>query len=474
MERFDLIVVGGGAGGLVTAAGSAGIGARVALVEGERLGGECLWTGCVPSKALLACAKAAVHGRQASRLRVRGLQDATIDFGDAMAWMRGAQARIQPNDSAERFRGLGVEVIAGTARFVGERELEVNGRRIGAKRIVIATGSRPLVPRVPGLAEAPYLTNETIFSLGERPAHLIVLGAGPVGVELAQAFVRLGSRVTLVAADDAVLPREEPELSAIAADALRDDGVTIELGATATGVTVRDGGISIAFRGAAGEGSATGSHLLVAVGRQPRTDTADLGIAGIVLSGDDGIDVDDTMRTSARGIWAVGDCVAGAPRLTHVADHQARIVVRNAFFPGRKRVSYAAIPRVTYTDPEIASVGLTEREARQAHGDDVRIWLKPIAELDRAITDGTERGLVKLVTRANGTLLGGHVAAPGAGEMIGEITMALQHRLGIGALADLVHPYPTLSEGIRQAAIEHAKARFTRAPRLLARWFARR
>ncbi len=474
MERFDLIVVGGGAGGLVTAAGSAGIGARVALVEGERLGGECLWTGCVPSKALLACAKAAVQGRRAARLGARGLERATIDFGDAMAWVRDAQARIQPNDSAERFRGLGVEVIEGTARFVGERELEVNGRRIGAKRIVIATGSRPFIPRVPGLAGAPYLTNETIFSLTERPEHLLVLGGGPVGVELAQAFARLGSRVTIVAADETLLPREEPELAGIVADALREDGVTIELGATATAVAVHEGGITLSFRGLAGEGNASGSHLLVAVGRQPRTDTADLGIAGIVLSSDDGIDVDDTMRTSAKGIWAVGDCVAGAPRLTHVADYQARIVVRNAFFPGHKRARYDAIPWVTYTDPEIAHVGLTEREARTAHGDDVRVYTKPLAELDRAVAEGDDRGMIKLVVRANGILLGGHVAAPGAGEMIGEITMALQHRLGIGALAELVHPYPTLCEGIRQAANEHAKARFTRAPRLLARWFARR
>ncbi len=474
MDRFDLIVLGGGAGGLVTAAGSAGLGARVALVEQEKLGGECLWTGCVPSKALLACGKAAAHSRQLARFGMHGMEQAHIEFGESMGWMRAVQSRIAPNDSPERFRGLGVDVIHGVARFVAERELEVDGRRIGAKRIVLATGSRPRIPRIPGLAGAPYLTNETVFDLAERPAHLVVLGGGPVGVELAQAFARLGSTVTILGSDAQLLPREEPELAAVIAGALAEDGVTIHLGTTATLVELVGTDVRITHGRGDATAQVTGTHLLVATGRQPRTDSADLGVAGIVLSDDEGIDVDDTMRTSARGIWAVGDCVAGAPRLTHVADYQARLVVRNAFFPGSARANYRHIPWVTYTDPELAHVGLTEREARAAHGEDVRVWTRNLGEVDRAIAEGDAGGLVKLVTRRDGTLLGGHIVGVSAGEMIGEITLALKHGLGVGALAALVHPYPTRAEAIRHAADGYNKARLTGVTRAIARWLVRR
>lgn len=470
MERYDVIVVGGGTAGLVTAAGSAGIGARPALVERGRLGGECLWSGCVPSKALLAAGKAAAHARGAARFGVH--TDVQVRFDEAVRWVHSARDAIAPHDSPERFRGLGVDVIEGTARFVAPRTIAVGERRMRSKRVVIATGSRPAVPKLPGLQAVPYLTNETVFELGEQPGHLLILGGGPIGIELAQAFVRLGSRVTVVESAARILPREDEELTVPLAARLQSEGVSLRLGTTATSVRREGSGVILSTSGGGGAHEVAASHLLVAVGRQPRTDTLDLG-AGNVVIGADGIDVDDTLHTSAEGVWACGDCIGG-PRLTHVADYQARLVVRNAFFPGSGKVDYRPIPWVAYTDPELARVGLTEHEARAVHGADVRVWRRPFREVDRAITDGETEGLVKLVTRANGELLGGHVLGAGAGDMIGEVALAMKHRLGVNALAALVHPYPTRAGAIGQAAEGYNKARFTGIPRAIARWIVRR
>lgn len=470
VEQYDIIVVGGGSAGLVTAAGSAGIGARPALIERERLGGECLWNGCVPSKALLAAAKAAAHARAAGRFGVHaGVQ---VQFGDVVRWVHGARTAIEPHDSPDRFRGLGVDVIHGTARFVAPRTLEVNGRRLRSSRVVIATGSRPTIPKLPGIETVPYLTNETVFELTNQPGHLLVLGGGPIGLELSQAFARLGSRVTMVTSSSRVLPREESELATLIAARLEREGVTIHLDATATSVRCDAGGLVLTARIGGSTRDIIGTHLLVAVGRESRTDTLDLG-AGNVMVGADGIEVDDTLRTSAEGVWACGDCVGG-PRFTHVADYQARLVVRNAFFPLKRKVDYRAVPWVTYTDPELAHVGLTELEARERYGGDVRVYTRRFDEVDRAITDGETEGMVKLVTRGNGTLVGGHVLGAGAGNMIGEIALAIRHELGVNALASLVHPYPTMPEAIRQAADGFNRSRFTGVPRLIARWFARR
>lgn len=470
MERFDVIVVGGGAAGLVTAAGSAGIGARPALIERERLGGECLWNGCVPSKALLAAGKAAAHARSAGRFGIH--TDVQVRFGEVVHWVHGARTTIEPNDSPERFRGMGVDVIQGTACFVAPRTMQVNGRILTAKRVVIATGSRPAIPKLPGLESVPYLTNETVFELGEQPEHLLVLGAGPIGLELAQAFARLGSRVTVVASSAAVLPREDEELAALLAERLVAEGVTLHLGASATRVRTADDGLVLTVSDGGSEREIAATHLLVAVGREARTDTLALG-AGHVVIGENGIDVDERLRTSADGVWACGDCIGG-PRFTHVAEYQARLVIRNAFFPFPARVDYRAVPWVTYTDPELAHVGLTEREAHARHGSDVRVFTRRFADVDRAVTDGATHGMVKLVTRGNGALVGGHILGAGAGNMIGEVALALKHKLGVNALASLVHPYPTMPEAVRQAAEGHNKARFTGAPRAIARWMARR
>ena len=487
MGSYDIIVVGGGTAGLVTAAGSAGIGARVALVERERLGGECLWNGCVPSKALIATARAAHGARGDERMGVRN--DAPqVDFARAMQWIRDAQARIAPNDSPERFRGLGVDVIEGDARFTSERTLNVDGRTLTAKHIVIATGSAPSVPPIDGLADVPYLTNETIFSLTQRPETLLILGGGPIGLELAQAFARLGTTVHILEAETQLLPREDHELAALLGERLVAEGVHLHLGAKVTRVQrarggeeaggVRAGGrISVtASRNAEGPHPETfsleGDALLVATGRRSRLDSLELSKSGVDF-GKGGVTVDDSLRTTASGVWAAGDCV-GPLRFTHVADYQARLVVRNAFFPLRGKTDYSAVPWVTFTEPELAHVGLTEEEARQAHGEDVRVWRRPFAEVDRAISDGETSGLVKLVTTSRGRILGGHILGAGAGNMIGEITLAMKHGISATALGNTIHPYPTYPEAIRHAAESFTKSRFTGAVKRMVNWYVRR
>lgn len=488
MDKYDIIVVGGGTAGLVTAAGSAGIGAKVALIERERLGGECLWNGCVPSKALIATARAVHDSRAGAPLG--GRNDATeVDFGRAMQWVRDAQAKIAPNDSPERFRGLGVDVIQGEARFTGERTLNVDGRTMTAKHIVIATGSAPAVPPIDGLADVPYHTNESIFALSQQPATLLVLGGGPIGLELAQAFSRLGTTVHVLEAESQLLSREDHELATLLGERLTAEGVNVHLGARVTRVErairtdrpgdVRDGGdgrvrVTVS-RGGKESGAGTftleGDALLVATGRSARLESLELA-KGNVDAGKGGVTVDDSLRTTADGVWAAGDCV-GPLRFTHVADYQARLVVRNAFFPLRGKTDYSAVPWVTFTEPELAHVGLTEEEARQAHGD-VGVWRRPFAEVDRAITDGETYGLVKLVTTSRGKILGGHILGHGAGNMIGEITLAMKHGISATALGNTIHPYPTYPEAIRHAAESFTKSRFSGVVKRVVNWYVRR
>ncbi|HET9985303.1 MAG TPA: FAD-dependent oxidoreductase [Longimicrobiales bacterium] len=468
-RRYDLIAVGGGAAGLVASAGAAGLGARVALVERARLGGECLWTGCVPSKALLACARAARDARRAASYGI-DVGDVAIDFRRVRDHVRAAQARIEPHDSAERFRGLGVDVVIGTARFVGPRTLDVDGRRLEGRNIVVATGSRPDAPQVPGLQDVPYLTNETIFELDERPASLLVLGAGPVGLELAQAFAGLGSAVTVVEAAPRVLPREDAEIASLLQSALEAEGIRLLLGHEVRAAARTAAGVALDVAGPRGEARLEATALLVATGR--RSNHADLEpAAGGVDVGRDGIVVDDRLRTTAERVWAAGDAT-GILRFTHVADYQARLVVRNALFPGSGRADYAAVPRVTFTEPELGRVGLTEEEARERHGDAVRVWRHPLHDLDRAVADGCTTGLVKLVADRRGRLLGAHVLGPRAGEVVVAPTLALRHGLGLGKLAATVFPYPTYGEAVKQAADAHVRARLTGFTRRLAAWLA--
>lgn len=470
--QHDLIVIGGGTAGLVTSAGSAGIGARVALIERDRLGGECLWSGCVPSKALIAAARAAHDARAAERFGVSA-RDVTVDFSRVMEWVRTAQRRIEPHDSPERFRSLGVDVVTGTARFVADRTLRVDGRTMTAKRIVIATGSKPAVPAIDGLPDVPYLTNETIFSLDRQPETLVILGAGPIGLELAQAFARLGTRVRVVEAMPQLLPREDRELADLLGRRLFAEGVDVLLDAKVGRVSKHGRLIRLEAKRRDGTvATVEGDALLVATGRDSNVTDLDAAKGGIEL-GKQGIVVDERLRTTASGVWAAGD-VTSELRFTHVADYQARLVIRNAFFPLSAKADYAAVPWVTFTEPELAHVGLTEDEARARHGDAVQVWRRAFDDVDRAITDGETHGMVKLITDRRGRILGGHVLGHGAGNLIGEIALAMRRGISAGKLGNTIHAYPTYPEAIKQAAEGHYKARFTGPVKTLARWFARR
>ncbi len=469
--EHDLVVIGGGAAGLVTSAGAAGLGARVALIEQNRLGGECLWNGCVPSKALIACARAAHDARTADRYGI-STGTVTIDFARVMQWVRAAQQRIEPHDSPDRFRSLGVEVVSGTARFVGDRTLQVNGRTMSAKRVVVATGSTPAIPPIEGLRDVPFLTNETIFSLERQPARLVVLGAGPIGLELAQAFARLGTAVRVLEADARLLPREDHELAELLGKCLTDEGVEIVLDAKVGRVWQRDGMIHLeATRSDGSRVFAEGDALLVATGRVSNVGSLDAGTVGIE-SGPQGIIVDSRLRTTAKGVWAAGD-VTGGLRFTHVADYEARLVLRNAFFPLSSATDYSVVPWVTFTEPELAHVGLTEHEARERHGDSVQVWRRPFDDMDRAIADGHPHGMVKLLTNRKGRILGGHVLGHGAGSLIGEITLAMRHGVSAATLGNTIHAYPTYPEAIKQAAEGHLKARFTGPVKSIVQWLVR-
>lgn len=471
---FDLIVVGGGSAGLVATAAASGLGAQVALIEEDRLGGECLWTGCVPSKALIACARAAQTVRDAGRFGVR-VPPPEIDFEAVRSWVREAQQRIEPHDSPKRFRGMGVEVIRARARFTGERTLDADGRALTAKRVLLATGSKPAIPPIDGLDTVPYLTNETIFDLERQPRTLLVLGGGPIGLELAQAFARLGTHAIVVEMSPRLLPREDHELAEKLQARLAADGVTFVLGARATRASRAgvNGDVEIALDISHDDGrteTLRGDALLVATGRVSNTQTIDAAIGSVDLS-KEGIVVDDGMRTTAEGVWAAGD-VTGGLRFTHVAAYQAGLVVRNAFFPFRAKADYRVVPWVTFTEPELARVGLTEAEARDKHGDQVRVWRRPFDQVDRAITDGETNGLVKLVTDRNGRILGGHILGHGAGNLIAEVALAIKHGVKASAFAMTIHAYPTYSEAVRDAAQEQLKSRLTGVAKTIARWFA--
>ena len=443
----DICIIGAGSGGLSVAAGAVQMGASVVLVEKHLMGGDCLNTGCVPSKALLAAAHAAQEVSGSFRFGVNG-HEPDIDFAKVHAHVHGVIAAIAPHDSVERFERLGVTVIQGAARFTGPQEVEAAGRRIRARRFVVATGSSAAIPPVPGLGEVPYLTNETIFGLTARPDHLLVLGGGPIGGEMAQAFRRLGAAVTLVERA-AILPKDEPEAVAVLRAALLREGIRICEGAQVLGARHARNGVELELGGAEGPLVLHGTHLLVAAGRKPNIAGLGLEAAGIAAT-PRGITVDARLRSSNRRAFAIGD-VAGGPQFTHVAGYHAGIVIRNALFGLPARVDYAALPWVTYADPELAHVGLTEAAAREA-GHDVSTLLQPLSGNDRAPAEATTEGLAKVVLGRRGRILGATIVAPRAGEMIGMWGLAIQQGLRIGAVAAMLAPYPTMSEISKRAA----------------------
>ena len=471
-RSVDLIAVGGGTAGLVTAAGGAGLGARVALVERDRLGGECLWNGCVPSKALIAASRAAHAVRTAGRLGVHAV-DVRVDVDEVLAHVRQVQARIAPHDSPERFRGLGVHVVQGAARFVDAHTVQVGDERLRARHVVIATGTRPEVPPILGLADVPYHTNETIFSITTLPRTLLVLGGGPIGVELAQAFARLGSAVTVVEAAPAFFPREDHEIAALLRQQLEGEGVAVLLDHRATAVRMEGGDIVLTVASGSTTREVRGDALLVATGRTPNVEGLGLDAIGVRTDAG-GVITDAGLRTSVPGVYAAGDIVSGGLKFTHVADHMARSVLRNALFPGSAPVRYDAVPWVTYTDPELAHVGLTEAEARDRYGSGIGVWRRELAGVDRVVADAGPAGLVKIISDPKGSVVGGHILAAHAGDMIGELTMAVTLKLSVGQIASVIHPYPTTAEAIRHAAEQQRKAGFTGWKRALVGWLVRR
>lgn len=450
----DVAVVGAGAAGLSVAAISAGLGLKVALVERGRMGGDCLNYGCVPSKALLAAAHRAAEAREAHRYGLR-LPAPEIDWAGVRSHVRGAIARIAPNDSEERFRAMGVEVIRAPAHFVAPDTLEAGGRRLTFRRAVVAAGSAAVVPNLPGLGEVPYLTNETIFDLEDPPGHLIVIGGGPIGLELAQAHARLGCLVTVIEALS-IAGRDDPELVEALRHALARDGVEIREGAKVARVQADAAGLAVVLAGS-GE-RIVGTHLLLAVGRAPRLQGLDLPAAGIE-AGPRGVATDLSLRSvSNRRVWAAGDIAdprgLGPRAFTHVCSQHAGIIARSMLFRLPARLGYDALPRVTYTDPELAQVGMTEAEAREAGHGELRILRWPFSENDRAVAEGRPDGLVKLVTTPRGRLLGASVLGARAGDMAGLFGLMIGRKLPLSALAGMVLPYPTLGEAAKRAAGE--------------------
>ena len=461
----DLCIIGAGSGGLSLAAGAAQMGARVVLIEGGQMGGDCLNTGCVPSKALLATAKAAQALRDGAGFGVAAVEP-QVDFAAGRDHVQRVIARIAPVDSQARFEGLGVRVIREWGRFISPGELQAGGDVIVARRFVIATGSQPLVPGIPGLDQVPYLTNETIFALRERPGHLVIIGGGPIGMEMAQAHRRLGSTVTVIEAARA-LGRDDPEAAAVVVDRLRAEGVTVLEGQAVASVapgpvvTLADGR------------QVAGSHLLLAIGRKVVLERLDLAAAGVAAT-PKGVTVDAGLRSSNRRIYAVGDA-AGGLQFTHVAGYQAGIVLRQVVLGLPAKARHDHIPWVTFTDPELAQVGATEAEARVRHGAAVSVVRADFEHNDRAITEGRDAGFVKVMV-LRGRPIGVTAVGQGAGELIGLWALALSQQLRLSAVAGMVAPYPTYGEASKRAAGAYFSPRLFDSPmvkrlvRLVQRW----
>ncbi len=472
-DPYHLLVIGGGPAGLVAARAAAALGARVALIESHLLGGNCLNYGCVPSKSLIRTARLYAEMRDAANYGARMPQDIHVDFPLAMERMRRIRTRISRVDSASRLMAEGIDVFFGTARFTSGEAVEVEGTRLRFRKALIATGSRSVLPTIPGLAEAGYLTNETVFDLTVLPKSLLVIGGGQVGCELAQAFGRFGAR-TIIAHDEPLfLPQEERDAAQMVSDALARDGVEIHLNTRAVTVRVEGGRKLVETVNDGNVATIAAEQILTGIGRAPAVGGLDLEAAGVVYDVQAGIRVDDFLRTSNPRIFAAGD-VCLEHQYTDTADASARIVVRNALLLGRRRVSALTIPWCTYTDPEVAHVGLYVKQARE-RGIPVKTFTVPMHDVDRAIADGEEDGFVKLhVREGTDTILGATVVARHAGEMINGISLAMVAGIGLRTVARVIHTYPTQAEAIRMAANNCVRTRLTPLRRwLLRRWVSR-
>ncbi|MGI9185137.1 MAG: dihydrolipoyl dehydrogenase family protein [Solirubrobacteraceae bacterium] len=465
-SRYDLAVVGGGTGGLVSALIAAGVGARVALIERDRTGGDCLWTGCVPSKSLLAAAGLAHRIRHADAVGLTP-SEPEIDYARVMDHVQNAIRTIQPHDSPQRLRAAGVEVIPANARFNGPGRIRVDGRELRWRTAIIATGSSPLTPPIPGLTESAPLNTDTVWELQELPRRLAVLGGGPIGCELGQAFARLGSHVTIVEQAERLLVNEEPRAGELIAARLTAEGIDVRLGSRALEVRAcgDDGTRELRLDGPSAPEAIVFDRILVATGRTPQTEDLGLDTVGVNVDERGAVTVDHRLRTSARRIYAVGD-VTGLLPFTHVAAHHARVATPNALFYARGEISQT-LPWVTFTDPEVARVGLTEAQARERWGDRVIVAESDYDTLDRAITAGEAYGFAKLVADPRRRLVGATVAAPAGGEAIAELTAWVSRGEKLDAVSRTVHAYPTFAEGPARAADQHLNARYS-TPRMRA------
>ncbi len=460
IARYDMVVLGGGTAGLVTAFAAAGLGAKTALVERRLLGGDCLNFGCVPSKSVLASARASAVIRDAEDY---GLTDpaAGVDFAAVMRRMRQIRAEIGPHDSIWRLRDAGVDVFLGAGRFTGTDRLSVEGSELRFKRAVIATGARPVQPDLPGLAQAGFQTNQTLFNLTERPERLAILGGGPVGVEMAQAFARLGSRVTLLEQSERILAKDEPDAAAVVAEALVEDGVRILCGHQLQRVDRRDGETILHCSGTDDrQVEIRADEILLAAGRAPNVRDMGLEAAGVEFDDRAGICVDDRLATTNRRIYAAGDCCMQY-NFTHAADAAARIVLANALFFGRRKHSALTMPWCTYTDPELAHVGLSPEQARRRRID-LDTYQQDFSQVDRALAEGRSEGFVRVHCRAGGDkIVGATIVGAQAGELIGQLVLAMQTGTGLVRLAKVIQPYPTRSMAIRQLADQCNRTRLT-------------
>lgn len=450
-SKYDLVAVGGGTGGLVSAAGAAYMGLDAAIVEKAALGGDCLWTGCVPSKALIASARLAHRMNRAESLGLRGATH-RHDFKSVMERMRAARSTVAHHDDPERFRRMGVAVHFGAARFLDPTTVEVEGvGRLRSRRFVVATGAVPAIPPIPGLRESGYWTYETVFDQNELPDSIAILGGGPVGTEFAQIFSRLGARVTILEMAPAILINEDADVATFMQKVLEEEGIEVRTGVAVVGVRAGQGRTVLQTRGG---DDVSVEKVFVATGRRPLTDGLDLEAAG-VRTERGAIAVDAHLRTSARSVWAVGD-VTGAMQFTHVADQMAKVALRNAILPAKTKIRYDNVPRVTFTDPEVAHVGMSEEEATASGG---TVYRYRLADLDRAIVDGTAIGFVKVTADRRGRIMGATIVAHGGGDLILPLVLARQHGLGLSAVANTIFPYPTMAEGVRRASAEFLRSR---------------
>ena len=446
----DICVIGAGSGGLTVAAAAAMFGVNVVLIEKNRMGGDCLNTGCVPSKALIAAGKR-VHAIQTAEKFGVKAGPPEVDFQAVHDHVHGVIAAIEPNDSVERFEGLGVRVIQAAAAFTDKDTVRADGIDIKARRFVIATGSTAAIPPIDGIDTVPVLTNESIFDLTEGPEHLIVIGGGPIGMELAQAHRRLGARVTVLEMFSP-LAKDDPEMAAIVVDCVKAEGVDIRDGTKVTNVSGEADAITVTFETEDGPDSVTGSHLLIAAGRKPTVDGLGLDKAGIAFERS-GVTVDDALRTTNRRVYAIGDA-AGGPQFTHVAGYQGGLVVQSILSPFPARQNLSALPWATYTDPEFAHVGLSEKAAEERHGT-VRVLRWPFHENDRAQAERKTIGHIKVVTDRKGRILGADVVGANAGEIINMWALAISQKMKIGAFRSYLSPYPTFAEVGKRAAVTY-------------------